>query len=207
MKHFPLFSLVILLLALTGCATVPPKDYTEFRKSRPKSILVLPPANSSADVRASYSVLTTTTRPISELGYYVIPVVLADQLLKENGFSLPAEMHQAPLTKLNEVFGADAVLYLEVLEYGTKYMVIASTTVVRLKARLVDARSGAVLWDGAVRTEGGGQSGLIEAVVNQVMSKLMDQAHIVATMASHQLTAPPGQGLIRGHRHPEAGKD
>ncbi|HVU35773.1 MAG TPA: GNA1162 family protein [Opitutaceae bacterium] len=58
--------------------------------------------------------------------------------------------------------------------------------------------------------ENAGLSGLIEALVTQVMNKLTDQAHIVAAMASWQLVAPQrpaGQGLLKGPRHPEYGKD
>jgi hypothetical protein len=202
MKPFML-SFAALILLLSGCATVTPKDYTEFRKSSPRSILVLPPLNESTDVLAPYSVLTTTTRPLAELGYYVFPVVLVDQYLKENGLTVPGEMHQAPLQKLHEVFGADAVLYLTVEKYGSKYQVISSTTMVHLRAKLVDARTGVVLWEGNAKAENAGQSGLIEAVVTQIVSKAFDQAHGVAAMASAQLVAIPQTGLLRGPRHPE----
>jgi hypothetical protein len=203
------FAALAAVVALSGCVNLPPKDYTEFRKNRPRSILILPPINESVDARATYSVLTTATRPIAELGYYVVPVVIADHFLKENGLTMPAEMHQAPLAKLHEVFGADAVLYITIEQYGTKYQVIASNTVVQARAKLVDARSGVMLWEGITRAMGGGQAGLIEAVVEQVMSKLVDTAHVVAITASQQLVAPPqpGQGLLKGFRHPEAAKD
>lgn len=204
-----LFGLAALLtlLGTSGCVTVPPKDYTEFRKSRPRSILVLPPINESTDVKATYSVLTTTTRPLAEMGYYVVPVVMADQMLKENGLTVTNDMHAAPLAKLREVFGADAVLYLTVSQYGSKYMVIASNTTVQVRGKLVDARTGTQIWEGTAVAVAGGQSGLIEALVTQVMNKLTDQAHIVAAMASVQLVMAPGradQGLLKGPKHPES---
>jgi hypothetical protein len=192
---------------IAGCTTAPPKDYTELRQSRPRSILVLPPLNETADAAGTYSVFTTTTRPLAELGYYVLPLALVDRMLKENGLTMPADMHQAPLGKLREVFGADAVLYIAVESYGTKYVVISSTTVVKARAKLVDCKTGVVLWEGTARVEFSGQSGLVQAVVSQVMSKIMDQAHVVAAMASRQLLSKPGQGLLLGPRHPEFGKD
>jgi hypothetical protein len=112
--------LILATLMLAGCATLPPKDYTEFRKSNPRSILVLPPINESTEVGATYSVLTTTTAPLAELGYYVLPVAIVDQFLKENGLTVPGEMQQAPLNKLHEVFGADAVMYMTIEQYGSK---------------------------------------------------------------------------------------
>lgn len=203
--HAFLVSAGVLLFA--GCATVPPKDYTAFRQSNPRSILVLPPVNESSEVLASYSVLTTVTRPLSELGYYVVPVVMADHLLKENGMALPTEMHQAPLEKLRSVFGADAVLYITIEKYGSKYQLLASNTVMFARAKLTDARTGIELWQGRVNITYSGQSGLIEALVEQVLNKLVDQAHNVATMASFQLITIPGQGLLKGPHHPEFGKE
>ncbi len=195
------------LALLTGCVTpIPPKDYTEFRKSNPRSILVLPPINESTDVLAPYSLLTTTTRPLAELGYYVMPVVMVDALLKENGLGLPTEMQQAPLAKLHEIFGADAVLYITIEQFGSKYQVVSSNTYVAVRAKLVDARTGIEIWNGRAQAVYGGQSGLLEALVTQVINKLVDQAHQVAAMASYQLLTTPGQGLPFGPRHPEPAK-
>lgn len=202
---FPLLAAFVLFFS--GCVTVPPKDYTAYRQSKPRSILVLPPVNETTEVGASYSLLTTTTHPLCELGYYVMPVAVVDQYMKENGLAVPAEMHQVSITKLHEVFGADAVLYITVTQYGSKYQVLSSNTVVATKARLVDCRSGATLWEGTAQAVNNGQSGLIEALVTQVLNKLFDQAHIVATVASYQLLTTPTQGLLRGPRHPEYGKD
>lgn len=206
MKLLPLFFLATILL-LAGCTTVPPKDYSALRQSHPRSILVLPPVNESNEVLAPYSLLTTVTRPLSELGYYVVPVVMVDHLLKENGLGLPAEMHQAPLGKLQSVFGADAVLYITIEKYGSKYQLLSSNTLVFARAKLVDAHTGTELWQGRANAANSGQSGLIEALVEQVLNKLVDQAHNVAVMASFQLLTMPGQGLLKGPRHPEYGKD
>lgn len=205
-----LFGTAVIGLLFSGCATVPPKDYTAFRQSRPASILVLPPINATTDVRATYSLYTTMTRPIAELGYYVFPVVMVDQFMKENGLTMPADMQQVAPAKLRDVFGADAALYVTIDEYGSKYQVIAANTNVRAHAKLVDLRTGTELWQGSVFAQNAGQSGLIEALVTQVMNKLTDQAHIVAAMASVMLVSPQvpaGQGLLHGPHHPEYQKD
>ncbi len=210
MKRFLVTLLCVVGLFFAGCATTP-KDYTAFRQHQPKSILVLPPLNQTNDVNAGYSVLTTTTRPLAELGYYVFPVVVVDQFLKENGMPTAAEMHQAPLQKLHEVFGADAVLYITVDKYGTKYHVISSNTIVEAHAKLVDCATGTLLWDGKVSlNQGNGRSdpiaALVGAVVDQVVNKLSDQAHTVAASASWMLLTNPNGGLLKGPRHPEHGK-
>ena len=54
MKKSITLAVLALTALLTGCAT-PSYDYTAFRESKPRSILVLPPVNESLDVSASYS--------------------------------------------------------------------------------------------------------------------------------------------------------
>ena len=112
-------------LILAGCAAPKPYDYTNYRLHPPRS----------------YSYLSTVTFPLAELGYYVFPVAVVDQFLKENGMPTAGEMHQVPLNKVAEIIGADAVLYVTLQQYGSKYQVINSATIVQAKARLVDTKT------------------------------------------------------------------
>ncbi|MBI3867570.1 MAG: DUF799 family lipoprotein [Verrucomicrobia bacterium] len=196
----------------TGCKSIPPKDYTLFRQHIPKSILVLPPLNETTEVEAPYGYLAAVTRPLSEWGYYVFPVAVIDHFLKENGMPTPGEMHQIPLPKVREILGADAVLYITITKYGSKYQVINSKTIVWAKARLVDTQSGLVLWEGAGGAEmNSGGSGnifgdLIAAVITQAVNSSTDQAHNLAHPAASVLIMAKDQGLLLGPRHPEFGK-
>ncbi len=205
------FAFAVLAL-LSGCAT--PRDYTAFRARPPRSVLVLPPLNQSLDIKATYGVLSTVTKPLAEMGYYVFPVAVIDQFMKENGLPTAYEMHQVPLDKIDAIIHPDAVLYMSVDEYGTKYAILDSSTIVRLQARLVDVESGDLLWDGHVdvRVSGNsGQSGLlgavIESAINQVVASSTDKAHEVAAQANTQLLVRPGQGLLYGPYHPKFGTD
>ena len=54
--------MLALLSTLAGCAsTQGPMDYSAFKKSNPKSILVLPPTNHTTEVIAPYGVLANVT--------------------------------------------------------------------------------------------------------------------------------------------------
>src|ERR1700738_635078 len=108
-------------LALAGCQTVTPYDYTNFRAHPPRSILVLPPLNESTAVEGTYGCLTTVTRPVAERGYYVFPVAVVDQFMKENGLPTANEMQKAHLAKVAGATGADAVLFLDLKQYGAHY--------------------------------------------------------------------------------------
>ena len=82
--------------------------------------------NESTDIRGTYGYLSTVTRPIAELGYYVYPVVVVDHFPKENGLPTPGEMVHAPLDEIRDTLGADAVLYVTLRQYGTRYQVIST---------------------------------------------------------------------------------
>jgi hypothetical protein len=122
------FLIAFLSIFIVGCNKheVKPYDYTAFKKSKPRSIVVIPPKNNSIEVNASYIYLSTLTKPLAEKGYYVLPVAVIDQFLKENGLPTPAEMNGIPLEKIREHTGADAVLYVEIEEFGQKYLVLSS---------------------------------------------------------------------------------
>jgi hypothetical protein len=198
--------------ALAGCATTTPYDYTNYRAHPPRSILVLPPVNESTDVRGTYGYLSTVTRPLAELGYYVYPVVVVDQFFKENGMPGPGEMVQAPLSKIREIIGADAVLYITLRQYGTRYQVLASVTVVSAAARLVDTRTGTLLWEGTVFAEANsGESGnllgdMLTAVVSQIVGYSTDQARSLAEQANVQYTTKD-RGLLHGPYSPRYGQE
>lgn len=208
-------ALIALILALTGCATRSGPDYAALRQSKPKSIVVLPPINNSPDLRGSYSFLSTVTWPLAEAGYYVFPVVLVDQTFRENGMSLPPEMHQAPLAKIGEIFGADAALFITVEDYGARYMVVDSAVIVTASARLMDTRTGQLLWQGKARASnaenrgtGGGLTGmLISAIIQQVANSIGDQGRNVARVTSSRMFWPKTGGLLYGPRSPHYLKD
>lgn len=205
------------ILLIQGCATPPTSfDYTAYKESRPRSILVLPPVNNSPEVKASYSVLSYATKPLAEAGYYVMPVTLVAEAFKENGVTQPSDMHATSAQKLREIFGADAALYVSISKYGTVYQVLNSASIVAADAKLVDLKTGKLLWSGsasASSAEGENQQGglavlLIAALVKQVMGTMMDRSHQIAGITSARLlSAGVPNGLLYGPRSPNYGKD
>jgi hypothetical protein len=202
----------LLASALGGCATTKPYDYTNYRAYPPRSILVLPPVNESMDLRGTYGYLSTVTRPLAELGYYVYPVVLIDHFFKEQGMPTPGDMAQAPLGKIREIIGADAVLYITLRQYGTRYQVLASVTSVSARARLVDTRTGTLLWEGTVvaQTSSGATGNilgdLISAALSQVVGYSTDQARTLSEQANAQYGVKD-RGLLHGPYSPKYGQE
>ncbi|MTC56513.1 MULTISPECIES: DUF799 domain-containing protein [Providencia] len=216
MKRLMIMSSLIMALLLAGCAQPTKVDYSAFKQSKPKSILVLLPQNSTPEVQASHGLLAQTTLPLAEAGYYVFPVAVVEETFKQNGMTNAGDIQAVPPAKLREIFGNDAILYLSITEYGTSYQVIASDTRVTASAKLVDARTGALLWSGsatASSTEGNSSSNgivgiLVSAVVNQIADTMTDKSYGIAGITSVRLlSAGKPNGILYGPRSPKYGKD
>lgn len=201
---------------LTACTSDPktPYDYTALNQAKPKSILVVMPANNSVEAKADTSVLARASTPLAELGYYVYPVALVDEMFKQNGLSDGNAIRTASLKKIDEIFGADSILYININEYGTSYKVFDSVTTVDLEGKLVDVKTGKTLWEGAQRLAQGVNSAnsgvlamLVNAALNQIIDTTRDKGYQVSAVTMHNLVhLGRNGGLLIGPKHPNYGK-
>ncbi|HDL8287277.1 TPA: DUF799 domain-containing protein [Yersinia enterocolitica] len=207
---------VMMALLLTGCAKPVSQDYSAFKQSKPKSILVLLPQNQSPEVEASHGMLSQVTYPLSEAGYYVLPVAVVEETFKQNGMTNAADISAVSPAKLHKIFGADAALYITVVQYGTSYQILTSDTRVTANAKLVDLKTGKLLWSGsatASSNEGNNSSGgiigmLVQAAVSQIANTMTDKSHDIAAITSaRMLSAGTPNGILYGPRSPQYGKD
>ena len=196
---------------IVGCATPKaPYDYTAFKAAKPRSIVVLPPLNNSPEVNAGNSFYAQVTYPLAEAGYYVLPVALVGETFKQNGLTSAADIHAVDAKKLNEIFGSDAAMYVTITNYGASYNVLNSVVLVTANARLVDLKTGNLLWTGtasASNNEGGNSGGgglvgaLVAAAVKQIIASTTDASHPVAGVASARLlSAGMPNGMLYGPR-------
>lgn len=205
---------LIALLMLTGCAQQKSFDYSAFRASKPKSILVLPPVNLSPDIKATHSILSTATLPLAEAGYYVLPVAVVEETFAQNGLTNANDIRTVSAQHLHKVFGADAVLYLDVKEYGTSYRIVDSETRVVVSANLVDLRSGKQLWSGSASASSSENSGsnnssilgiLLGAAVSQIANTISDKGFDIGAVANSRLLSATGKNgdILYGPRSPK----
>lgn len=111
------------LALLAGCTTVAPYDYTAFKESKPRSIVVLPPVNDTPDVNASAGVLSQVTYPLAESGYYVLPVAPTFETFKQNGLTSGTEAQATSIQKLHDILERIAVCTYKsrITEHNIKY--------------------------------------------------------------------------------------
>lgn len=208
------YLLFVLVIGLAGCANQQSKPYT--LPNNPLSILVLPPVNKSVEVNASNKIMAHISEPLAERGFYVFPVAVIERFMRENGMHTADQMHQIPLEKFQEHIAPDAILYITINQWGQKFQVIQSVSIVDATLVLVDAKTGATLWQQrAYKTytpNSGGNNGLagviLGAVVDQVVGSLVDHtdqlASDVLVAATNRL--PEGPRLIESHQQRQLSK-
>ncbi len=163
----------LLALFLASCATYPPKQvaYAGMYQQKPVTILVMPPINRSTNVDAKEFFYSTLSVPLDNAGYYVFPPFMTMEILK-NESAYDAELFlDANLSKFNQLFGADAVLFT-IIKSWNKSVVIGSNVTVEIEYIIKSATTNAVLYhrqgkvivDTSVQTQAGGLAGLLADV-------------------------------------------
>ena len=93
-------------------------QYAKMYSARPLTLLVMPPINKTSFTEAKDMLYTSISKPLAEAGYYVISPYLAIDVLK-NESAYDAELFvDVPLDKFNTYFGADAVVFSEILNWS-----------------------------------------------------------------------------------------
>ncbi len=201
-------SVIATAFAGSSCASPPSEpDRTAYLAHMPRSILVLPPRTETPEADVASRWLSTITRPLAERGYYVFPVAIVDAMLRENG-------PKKPLADPATLFGADAVLDVDIQHWGPSENFLESELQVTLDARLVDVKTGVELWRGTstvIQAPNDGSPGgvagiLVDALSTPIVRPAIDPTTGVARQASWALIQSP-QGLLLGPRHPEFEED
>lgn len=144
-----LIILIISGLFLVSCVASKNKhtEYPEIYKEKPKSILVLPPANNSTAADSKDLLRTTILPALAEKGYYVLPIEPIFDFLKLNGaYSIAESSQDLPLDKFSSVFNADAVLKITINKWDKNYYVTGGDVEVDLIYELISIRTGKTLW-------------------------------------------------------------
>ena len=201
MKKIVLIGLIVLI---SGCASIPKKDYTAFNTVAPRSILIVPVVNRSVDVDAPNYFLSSITIPVAEQGYYVFPVNAVKRVLEDNGLSDADMVHKALTPKLAALFGADAVLYISINRWDARYLFLSTTVTVELTYLLKNGKNGDVLWADSRRVQytpsssSGGLGGLIADIVVAAIEKAAPNYMPLAKQANAEAFTYPGPGIPPG---------
>jgi len=206
-----------LFVFLNGCASIPtPKNYKKFCDANPLSILIVPVVNRSVNVDAPDYFLSTLPIPVAERGYYVFPVNLVKRMLEDEGLSDANLVHTAEPSRLCDLFGADAVLYVTIERWDAKYLVLATQVTVEFDYVMKDGRTNDIIWQDhkqMVYTPQNSSSGnpladLIVMAVSAAITKAAPNYMPLSRQANGEVFKYPGPGFPAGpYRGSEYRKD
>lgn len=207
-------SIIVIVFALWGCnPSITKHEFApKMYEQHPVSILVLPPQNKStaADAKEYYS--TTIAEPLTNSGYYVYPVEIVNDVLKQEGLFDTETMLNVPPQKFKEFFGADAVMYVTILEWNSQYLLVSGSVTVKIACELKSTTTGDVIWfyDDVVSVNTSGDSGgasglaglLVTAISTAIKTAATQYVPIARDVNKKILVAIP-----YGKYHPEYNKD
>jgi hypothetical protein len=199
-----IISLFMVLILISACAQpLAKKDYASFRNADPKSLLIVPAVNRSLQVTAPDYYLSTISVPLAERGYYVFPVHLVKRVMEEDGMSDANMIHKQDPVKLALLFGADAVLYVTIEKWESRYAILTATTEVEIKYVIKDGKSGEELWSHqqSMVYQPAQQSGLAGLIVNAITAAIEKAAPNympLARQANARALLTPHQGIPAG---------
>ncbi len=123
-----------------------------FDEAGVRSILIVPGVNRSVNIYAPGTLLSILPTVLADEGYYVFPVNTVKFVLEHEGLYEATDVHAMQAQKLANMFGANAILYITVEEWDTKYVLIDSTTGVEIKFELVSS-AGNKIWAATKRVD------------------------------------------------------
>lgn len=214
MRYLKWMVLAVLALSLTACGPkllTKQEAFPQLYAEKPVSVLVLPPINQSTAADAKEYYQTTIAQPLALKGYYVYPIEVVADLLKNEGVYATEEMLNMPPQKFKEFFGADAVMFIVIDKWDTSYYVIGGNVTVGISYIMKSTTTGEVLWqyrdslkvDTTGENRVGGIAGLVlqmaETAIKTAMTDYVPIAQRVNYMAL--VSMPDGKYL------PTYGKD
>lgn len=192
-------SIVAVLLLLIGCAATETKRdaFPEMYDpgKRPLSILVLPALNESTAAEASDYYNVTIAEPLSLAGYYVYPLEIITEILRDEGVADSAMIRKLPASAFKQGFGADAVLFVTITSWDKNYMIIASTVSVGLEFVMLSTTTDEVLWSYSTLAvvDASGSSGniLVDIISTAVNTAIIKNVNVAKMANAQALVALP----------------
>lgn len=183
MKSAPCGIAVVLVLCyfVSGCANQttsrPGWRYLQRAQTR---VVILPAANLTDKAGAPLIIDKAWEEALRRAGF---AVVNADSVVTfASSQNIPVgEVMKIPPATIGQRLKADYILEDEITDWGAKYRVIVGGAIVSCRSRLIEARTGALIWEfDWVRSEQNNNSNngltgaLVGALVTSVMDSMMD---------------------------------
>lgn len=194
-----LLGLLLALVTATGCG---PQQIDPLPDGWPELVFVAPIQNETADLDGPKILRAMMVRRMADRGYFPVATGAVDVLLAREHLDDPGIFARQPPGAIGPVIGAEAILYLNLKDWSSKFLGVTSSVAVEAEAILIDTRSGLRLWEGHARATdiphaNGGESPLaflVNAAATAALHSALAPYRPLAEQVCSRLAAelPPG---------------
>ena len=205
-------SIIILLIlaVLSGCGQMATKRSSYplmYGDQKPASMLIVPAINESTAADAGDLLNSTISQPLSNHGYYVMPMPIVADIFRREGVIEGSQIKGLPTRMFKENFGADSVLFMTITSWDKNYAVIAGNVSVGISYVLIATETNEMLWKYeqtvVVDTSGGSGGSILAGIISTAIKTATTDYLPVAA----QVHAQAFKALPLGGYHPRTGTD
>ena len=202
-------AILFVLMIFSGCGQMATKRVSYplmYGEQKPASMLVVPAINESTAADAGELLTATISEPLSNLGYYVMPVPIVADIFRREGIIEGSQIKGLPTQMFKQNFGADSVLFMTITSWDKNYAIVAGNVSVGISYVLIATETNDILWtyDQTVVVDTGGGSGSIIAGIIATAIKTATTDYLpVATQVHNQAF----KAMPLGEHHPRSGTD
>ena len=146
-----IFYIVVAGYLISSCSGLPIQTKAEaypamYDDRKPLSVLVIPAINNSTAAEATDFFNVTITEPLSNVGYYTMPVEIVKDIFQQEGIVDSTMIKGLPTSIFKKNFGADAVLFVTINKWDKQYIVLAGNVSVSMDYVMLSTETSEVIW-------------------------------------------------------------
>ncbi len=207
------------LFLTSGCNTASKKSalitrgeaFTQIYTEKPRSIVVLPPINTSTLPRATDYYMATIEEPLSQAGYDVLPQISVNKIIEKKNVQDTKALYSLPLNTLYEFFDTDTVLYTRIKQWDIAQTGLISRLIISIEAEILSTKTSQQLWryNSSLNIDLNtlkSSTGSLQVLIQEMLSD-SDEATETATAYGQRLNSKLTRDLPYGPNHTEYLKD
>ena len=146
-----IFYIVVAGYLISSCSGLPIQTKADaypamYDDRKPLSVLVIPAINNSTAAEATDFFNVTITEPLSNVGYYTMPVEIVKDIFQKEGIVDSTMIKGLPTSIFKKNFGADAVLFVTINKWDKQYVVLAGNVSVSMDYVMLSTETSEVIW-------------------------------------------------------------
>ena len=176
-----------------------------YDERQPLTVVVVPAINNTTAANASNYFNVTITEPISNKGYYPMPVEIVRDIFLKEGIVDSNMIKGMPTSIFKQNFGSDAVLFVTINKWDTTYAVLAANVSVGMEYVMLSTTTNEILWQysSTIVVDTAGQSSgfiLADILNTAITTAITDYVPIAKNVNLQAFVALPHGQYSKQHR-------